>query len=209
MKRLAMLCVFAAVLGVCSQSFGYVLVYDIWGQAKSVDITTNAMDRTMIRGSLVMDIDEAQGFATEATLVLYSRMWRGPGVYTISNSVGINLYGNSVTAVMDTSSMGGQIIMTGSLGWGFGRNIGLNIGLAGRKNVANTLDGSIHLNGGVLFDANEALVGAGTMSATLNLQDTRDANRNANSVSTVVDGIINWLQGRGFTEFTVEQPMPS
>jgi hypothetical protein len=205
MKRLAVLCVLAAVLGVCSQSYGYVLVYDIWGQVKSVDITTNTMNRTIVRGTLVMDIDEAQGFATEAKLVLFNRMWGGPGVYTISEAAGVNIYGNSVTAVMDTSWMGGQIIMTGNLGWGFGRNIGL----AERKNVANAMDGSIHLNGGVLFDADEALVGAGMMTAVLNLQDTRDANRNADSVSTVLDGIISWLQRRGFTEFTVEQPMPS
>jgi hypothetical protein len=197
MKRLAVVCVLAAVLGVCSQSYGYVLVYDIWGQVKSVDTVANAMDRTTVRGKLVMDIDEAQGFATEATLVLYNRAWGGPGVYAVSESVGITIYDNSVAAVMYTGWMGGEIIMTGSLGRMWGRNIGL----ADRKNVANALDGSIHLNGGKLFDPNKMLVGAGDMTAILNLQDTRDANRNADSVSAVVDGIISWLQGRGFTEF--------
>jgi hypothetical protein len=204
MKRVAVLCVLAAVLGVCSQSYGYVLVYDIWGMAKSVDITTNAMDRTMVRGTLVVDIDEQQGMATEGTLVLFNRIWGGQGVYTVSQAVGISIYGNSVAAVMDTGPMGGQIIMTG----GIGRMWGRNIGLADRKNVANTMDGSIHLNGNVLFDADASLIGAGMMSATLNLQQTRDANRNSNSVSDVVDGIISWLQGRGFTEIVVEAPIP-
>jgi hypothetical protein len=205
MKRLGMLCVLAAVLGVCSQSYGYVLVYDIWGQSKAVDTADNSMNNTMIRGKLVMDIDETQGFATEATLVLFNRTWRSAGLYTVSNAVGINIYGNSVAAVMDTSWMGGQVIMTGSTGRMWGRNIGL----ADRKNVANTLDGSIHLNGGTLFNANEMLVGAGMMSAMLNLQDTRSANGNADSVSTVIDGIITWLQGRGFTEFVMQEPQPS
>jgi hypothetical protein len=207
MKRLAAVCVLAAVLGVCSQSYGYILVYNIAGQAKAGDIQTSMMSRTMVRGTLVMDIDEEQGFATAATLVLFNRVWGGAGVYTVSDAVGINIYGNSVAAVMDTGWMGGQIIMTGSISTGPRR--GINIGLADRKNVANTMDGSIHLNGSMLFNADEALVGAGMMTAILNLQDTRGANRNADTVGMVVEDIISWLQGRGFTEFNTEEPMPS
>jgi hypothetical protein len=205
MKRLAVLCVLAAVLGVCSQSYGYVLVYDIWGQANAVDIASNTRNTTVLRGTLVMDIDEAQGIATEGSLVLYNRAWGGKGLYTVSEVVGINIYGNSVAAVMDTSWMGGQIIMTGSLGRMWGRNIGLT----DRKNVASMMDGSIHLNGGTLFDANNVLVGAGQVAATLKFQDTKSANTSGKSVSDVVDGIISWLENRGFTEFVMEEPIPS
>jgi hypothetical protein len=204
MKRLAVLFVMLAVLGVCSQSYGYVLVYNVSGMVKAVDTQANTMNRTMVRGTLVVDIDEAQGMATEGTLVLYNRVTRGgQGVYTVSEAVGITIYGNSVAAVMDTGWMGGNIIMTG------GRKWNRNIGLSERKNIANVMDGSIHLNGNMLFDADEALVGAGIMTATLNLQQTRVANKNGDSVSAVVDDIISWLQGRGFTEFTMEEPMPA
>jgi hypothetical protein len=206
MKRVAVLCVLAAVLGVCSQSYGYVLVYEIWGQVNAVDTPANTMNRSMVRGVLVMDIDEAQGFATEATLLLYNRAWGGQGLYTVSDAVGINIYGNSIAAVMDTSWMGGQIIMTGSIG----KMWGMNIGLANRKNVANTMDGSIHLNGGTLFDANDVLVGTGIMTARLNLQATRSANMSGNNVSAVVDEIISLrLKSRGFTEFVMEGETPS
>jgi hypothetical protein len=204
MKRLAVLFVMLAVLGVCSQSYGYVLVYNVSGMVKAVDTQANTMNRTMVRGTLVVDIDEAQGMATEGTLVLYNRVTRGgQGVYTVSEAVGITIYGNSVAAVMDTGWMGGNIIMTG------GRKWNRNIGLSERKNIANVMDGSIHLNGNMLFDADEALVGAGIMTATLNLQQTRVANKNGDRVSAVVDDIISWLQGRGFTEFTMEEPMPA
>jgi hypothetical protein len=204
MKRLGMLFVMLAVLGVCSQSYGYVLVYDVLGQVKAVDTVANTMNRTMVRGTLVVDIDEAQGIATEGMLVLYNRATRGgQGLYTVSEAVGITIYGNSVAAVMDTGWMGGQIIMTG------GRKWNKNIGLSEKKNIANAMDGSVHFDGGMLFNANESLVGAGVITATLNLQQTRAANKNSDSVSVVVDDIISWLQGRGFTEFVMEEPMPA
>jgi len=204
MKRLGMLFVMLAVLGVCSQSYGYVLVYDVLGQVKAVDTVANTMNRTMVRGTLVVDIDEEQGIATEGTLVLYNRVTRGgQGVYTVSDAVGITLYGNSVAAVMETGWVGGQMIMTG------GRKWNKNIGLSERKSIANVMDGSIHFNGGMLFDANESLIGAGMMTATLNPQQTRGANKNGDSVSVVVDDIISWLQGRGFTEFVMEELVPT
>ena len=93
MKRVAVVCVLAAVLGVCSQSFGYVLVYDVWTQVKAVDIQTNTMSRTMAWGKLVVDMDEEQGWATAANLVLYNRNRDGQGVYTLSDSMGITIYG--------------------------------------------------------------------------------------------------------------------
>jgi hypothetical protein len=199
-----MLCVLAAVLSVCSQSYGYVLVYNIWGQVKAVDTEANVMDRTMVRGTLVADINETQGVATAGELVLFHRDWDTNGVYTVSDKVGITIYGNSIAVVIDTNAPGGQIIMTGNVGRMWGRNIGP----MDRKNVASMLDGSIHLNGGVLFDANEVLVGAGDMSAMLDFQQTRNANRNSNSVSDVVDGIISWLQARGFTELGAVDEKP-
>ena len=202
MKRLVMLCVMAAVLGVCSQSYGYVLVYDVWGQVQAVNTEANAIDRTMVRGSLVVDINETQGVATAGELVLFNRVWRGPGVYTVSDTAGMTIYGNSVVAVIDTNAPGGKIIMTGNTGRMFGRNIGL----ADRKNVANMLNGSIQLNGGILFDANESLVGGGNISATQDLWQTRNANMNTESVSNVVDGIITFLQSLGFTELTMIEP---
>jgi hypothetical protein len=206
MKRLSVVVVLAAVLAMCSQSYGYVLSYDIWGLTKAVDTTTNTMERTGIFGKLVLNIDEEQGVATEGRLILYNRL-RGAGVYTVSEAVNAAIYGNSLAALMDTSWMGGQIIMTGNINTN--RRWRVDIGLAERKNIANSMDGSIHLNGGMLFDISESLVGAGTMAATLNLQATRAANINGDSVADVADGIISWLVGKGFTELTYEEPIPS
>jgi hypothetical protein len=204
MKRLGMLFVMLAVLGVCSQSYGYVLVYDVFGQVKAVDTVANTMNRTTVRGELVVDINEEQGIATEGTLVLYNRATRGQqGFYTVSEAVGITIYGNSVAAVMDTGWLGGQIIMTGGTKWN------KNIGLLEKKSIANMMDGSINFTGGMLFDANEALVGTGTIIAILNTQQTKAANRNGDSVSVVVDDIISWLQGLRFTEFVMNEPIPS
>jgi hypothetical protein len=204
MKRLAMLCVLAAVLGVCSQSYGYVLVYDIGSQVRAVDTDTNLMDRTMVRGTLVVDINETLGAATAGELVLFHKDWDANGVYTVSDKVGITIYGNLVVAVIDTNAPGGHIIMTGNTGRMWGRNIGL----ADRKNVAYMLNGSIQLNGGVLFDPNESLVGTGDISAILDFWQTRSANMNGDSVGDVVDGIITFLQSRGFTGLLLVEPMP-
>ncbi len=202
MKRLAVLCVLAAVLGLCSQSHGYILVYNVSAQVKAVDTAANTMNRTTVRGTLMVDIDETQGFATEGVLVLFERTGGRQGVYTVSDATGITIYGNSVAAVIDTGWLGSQIILTGS------RMQNRNIGLSGRKSVANLMDGSLHLNGGILFDANEVLIGGGMMTAALDLQQTRNANRNSDSVSDVADAVINRLQNRGFTEFVIEEPLP-
>jgi hypothetical protein len=196
MKRLAVVFVMAAVLGVCSQSYGYVLVYDVWSQVGAVDTQTNTMTNTMVWGKLAVDINDSNGLVVDANMVIFNRNRGGQGVYEIPDSIEVTTYGNSILAVIETSATGGRIIMTGSNGRRWGRNVGL----ADRRNVPNMLNGSIQFDGGVLFQTGQELVGGGAMTAMLNIQQTRDANGNGSGANDVINGIITFLQGRGFTE---------
>jgi hypothetical protein len=82
------------------------------------------------------------------------------------------------------------------------------VGLSERQNTANILEGSIQLQDGTLLDLNQILVGSGFVTATLNREQTRDANTNSKNVGDIVDAVIERLEARGYVSITGEEPAP-
>jgi hypothetical protein len=202
MKRLAVLSVVLVVLGVCVPSYAYVLVYDVFGTVRAVDIEADDVDRTTVRGSLVVDINEDEGMAVSAELVLYGRDAGNTRVYIVTDAVNMALYNSQGVVVMD-DGQGVSMVMTGQRA----RRV-TNIGLSQGKRVISVLDGSILIRESALFDVDRVLFGSGSMSAMINLQQTRSANRATEAVSSVVDDIIGRLEARGYTALGPEEPPP-
>ena len=67
--------------------------------------------------------------------------------------------------------------------------------------AVGSLSGNMQLNGGILFDADQPLVGSGDLTAMLDSQQTKNASTNGYSVSDVINNTITSLEGFGFTEF--------
>ena len=82
------------------------------------------------------------------------------------------------------------------------------VGLSERQNTANILEGSIQLQDGTLLDLNQILVGSGFVTATLNMEQTRDANINSKNVGDIVDAVIERLEARGYVSITGDDPEP-
>jgi hypothetical protein len=203
MKRLAVLCVVLMAMGVCAPSYGYVLVYDLFGSVRSVDVATNAIDRSNVRGFLTADIDEASGAVVATELVLFGRDAGRNRVYIVSDAVNMTMYGNNAAVVFD-DGQGVSMILTG----GRARQAA-NIGLAQRMRIITTMDGSMHIWQSALFDTNAVLVGSGGISAMLDFSLTRGANRAGEGIDDVVNDITTWLAARGFADITDEPPVPN
>jgi hypothetical protein len=196
MKRVAVLFVLMAVLGVCSQSYGTIYIYNVSGMVKAVDASSNNVGRTLVRGFFVVDMNQTEGTVTDQSFVMFGRNSDGNAVYTEAQAVNVTLYGNVVAVVINVQGNGDEIILTSD-------NVRINnrnFGLAARNRVITMLDGSMHLNGGILFDTSASLVGTGDMTAILDTLQTKNANKNGEGVSNVVDDIITRLQARGFTQ---------
>jgi len=200
MKRLAGICVMLAALAVCAPTNGYVLVYDVYGTLRAVDAGTGAMDRTMVQGYLVTEVDEAENAVVGTEVVLYGRDEDGNRVYTDSATIDTVMYDNTVAVVGDLGQ-GGSIVLTG----GRTRMWQRNIGIGNRVNVANMLDGDIRVIDGSLFDLDQVLTGASGITAMLDLMQTRSANRAGNALGDVVGDIISRLETRGFVPVAGEE----
>jgi hypothetical protein len=200
MKRLAVLCVVLMAMGMCAPSYGYVLVYDLFGMVRSVDVATNEIDRSDVRGYLAADIDEASGAVTATEVVLYGRDAGNNRVYIVTDAVNMTMYGNNAAVVFD-NGLGVSMILTG----GRARQVS-NIGLSQRMRIITTMEGSMHIRQSALFDTDMVLVGSGGMSAMLDSVLTRGANRAGEGIDEVVNDIASWLESRGFVDISEEEP---
>jgi len=200
MKRLAGICVMLAALAVCAPTYGYVLVYDVYGTLRAVDAVTGAIDRTMVQGYLVTEVDEAENAVVGTEAILYGRDENGNRVYTESQTINTVIYDNSVVVVGDIGQ-GGSIVLTGGRMGMWPRNIGL----VNRVNAANMLDGDIRVIDGALFDLDQVLTGASGITAMLDLMQTRSANRAGDGLGDVVGDIISRLETRGFVPVVGEE----
>ncbi len=201
MKRVAVTCVMLLVLGVSTQAYGYVLVYNLFGAVPTVDTETDTGDTKFVNGVMILNIDEETGACEESSIVLYGREgWRSR-VYTIYDDiVELARYGNYVTVMADTGT-GDNIILTG-------RTSARTMGLPSRVRAANSLSGGISLEWGQLFDLEESLVGAGAMQARLDRWRTRSANfSSADGIDETVDSVIASLESRGY-QFLGEEEEP-
>jgi hypothetical protein len=201
MKRLAAFLVVLAALSLCAQTYGYVLVYNLFGMVEAVDTLAEDRDVKFVNGFIVMEFNEAEGIAEESCLVLFGREDRNRLYSAYDNPVNLAVYGNYVTSIIEAGA-GNTIVMTG-------RMRARNVGNPQRENAATILNGAMTLQWGELFDLEESLVGAGSMQATLNDWLTRNANSTGAEVGDMVYSILETLEARGYEPVEEEdEPLP-
>jgi hypothetical protein len=201
MKRSAVLCVVLVAMCMCAPSYGYVLVYELFGSVSSVDVATNAMDRSTVRGYLTADIDDASGAVTATEMVLFGRDTSNQRVYIVTDAANMTMYGNNAAVIFDNGA-GVSMIMTGNTS-----RRAADIGLAQRMRVITSMGGSMHIWQSSLF-TDAVLIGEGGISAMLNSGMTRGANRAGEGIADVVNDITTWLAARGFADISAEEPPP-
>jgi hypothetical protein len=193
------------VTGVCSAAYADVLCYNVFGAARSVDMGVEGFDRTTINGLLVMDVNEADGIVSSSGLVLFGRDTQGTRVYRrYDEAVTLILSGNAAALVIN-AGQGCTMVMTGNM-----RDRRLGFSYSRTVYAANILEGSIQLQWGSLLNLDQTLVGSGFLTATLNIQQTRNALDNESDVVDIVDGIIERLESRGYVPAgnDGEEPLP-
>jgi hypothetical protein len=203
MKRLALIVTILLMMGVCSTSYSTVLCYNVYGLVRAVDTQADELDRTVINGFLVVDINESEGALYGSSLLLYGRDEQGAKVYRVYDDVtNMTLSGNALALVINAGE-GCTIILTGNMRERrFGYPSRLNV------NAANYLEGSLQIQSGMLLDLNQTLVGSGYLTAILNLDQTRNAQTNGTDVWTLSDQIIDRLESRGYVMVTFDEPQP-
>jgi hypothetical protein len=210
MKKLTLILVVMVMACMCSQSYAYLLAYNLSGTVRAADVDSNDFVNTLVNGFLVIDINSEQGTLDGSSLVLFSKeckrchkeynrayneTYRCDRFYTRYDDV-VNLQTQSkVVEMIINAGSGTTLIFTGRLN-------NRNIGLADKESVASLLDGVISLQFGQLFDPNQSLIGGGEASGALNLCLTRRANESSEPLDDVVGAFIERLEEAGYEAVT-------
>jgi hypothetical protein len=191
MKKLLMIGLVMAVLGISAQANAYVLVYNLFGTVQAVDTAANGQVTQFLNGYIVMNINDTEGTVDGSSVILYGRQGWNNKFYTIDDDiVNFTAYGNFVTLIVD-DGLSNRIVLTGRL-----RNA--NVGAATREKVADPLSGAMTLQNGQIFNLDQSLIGAGAMQAILNGRLTRSVNTSGTAFDDVVNSILSNLESRGF-----------
>ena len=201
MKKLLALFVMLAVLGLCTPSFGYVLVYKLMISGKALDLDEQGLGAGKMKGFLVLEIIGVDGGTDvgDAGVVLYDRV-PGPKAYQaieVSSLI-------SVVMTDDDDFVAFSIVddATGYRANLTGKTKITAVGLDEKVRIPNTLTGGILMgeasDPGSFFDMSD-LVGSANVTATLHKKLTKLANQEEIDVEgVVVDEIVSVLEDKGF-----------
>lgn len=173
----------------------------LYGTSLAVVINTEASgDQTILTGNINNGSPSTGGISCSPL-----KQW--PGMFGINGTnYGGRRDGPDINDANWNGRRGGPDINDAN--WG-GKKSGADIndancGFPSRNkafNALGALGGSMQIDGGILFDANQSLVGGGDITATLNSRQTKNARTNEYSVGDVVNNVIVWLEELGYTEF--------
>ncbi|MGA2092506.1 MAG: hypothetical protein ABSH16_03735 [Sedimentisphaerales bacterium] len=182
MKTLKVWVIVIVMLAVSVPSFGYILVYNTFGRIRAVDSITNTLAGVMLRGYLVLDINDNNAVVDDFDWICYGKDGEGDKVYMYNtpDDLQIEVDGRYETLYIDVPS-GWQATL-------FGRITNRNIGLGSKQAIAYTMSGNLILLDSFVFD-DQTLRGGGSMSMTLNSTQTINANADANDVAGVTNTI--------------------
>ena len=203
MKKLMAVIMILAVLGVCSSSYGYILVYKLSSTMRTVDTTADAAEIIKLKGYLIIDINETLSEVNDADVVIYGKdddetlsCYRFD--YDVDLDIDWEEHGTNV--VIDFRQGGNrsgiEVILTG-------KTKAKNIGLDTAKTVASNLKGSMVVWDEIFLDVSwNTLEGSGSVSAPLNSGLTKAANEDSSSSNTIADEIIAGLVDKGYVDVT-------
>jgi len=191
-----MLFVMFAVL--CVPSYGYILVYNMSGSYKAVNVPADPNLATLhpksFKGYLVMDVNDANGAIEQSTAVIYGRNAGGGKVYiTVSDVVYVSgQYGQYMDIELFMNNYKFDTVMIGkvkTMDVGGSLFTGVGINLKGHL---------LFYEDGYLLDDTEYLTGSGTSSLSLNSRRTKEANTYGDAFADIVSEYQTLLDGKGY-----------
>ncbi|MGD0552257.1 MAG: hypothetical protein ABSB25_06355 [Sedimentisphaerales bacterium] len=213
MKKLSALFVILVMLGICTSSYGYFLVYKLSGTIRGItynrsDTNTMGIDDTnaatiSFKGCLVMNLDNDTNSLIDANMIIYGKDPNGHKVYVQLNASDSNgfLDPNILTRgnkrhfykLNGKSPFEFNVFMMGNV-----RSV--NIGLVKRILIAPDLKGSITEEDGIFLGPDQNITGVGSISASIYTIATKGVNdlNNPDPITPhTQDGIIDALKGIG------------
>ena len=222
MRKLLAVLVMLALLGMCSASFGYILVYNVSTTVNGVDDATKVT--IPLKGYLVVNLDDSDELQ-DANLILYgqdSNIPKKQKVYVqLNNSdsngfLHIDAWRQGDYTFVDlwsyTSPFDFEALMMGKVS---SKDVGL--GTNNKKPVASSLKGVFMAWEGMLLDLDQDIAGTSNISSTLNNAYTKSINDPLETWSQdeVIEGkIINGkeqgikpiLEGKHYEEVSLPSP---
>jgi hypothetical protein len=191
MKMLKMLAIVVVLLTVCAPSFGYILIYNTFGRVKAVDSQATTLNGIVLRGYMILDINNADGEVNDVFWICYGKDTLGAKVYTESvPNIEFQVSGKYQTLFIDVDA-----------GWTatvLGKMSSKAIGLADRKTIAYTMSGNLVIVDSTVFDATQLLRGGGSLVVTLNSTKTKAANTADDTFDDVIGDTETALESAGY-----------
>ncbi len=161
MKKLPVALVMLLVLGVCAQSYGFLVVYNVASTVRGLDDETAVT--IPLKGYLVLNLDDADGDLVDANLILYGKNPAKHKVYVVLNDsdsndfLDISMRPQGNYQVLNFSGAGFFIFRVLSIG----KVKATNVGLDEKKEIATALQGVISVFSGVLLDTSQDITATG------------------------------------------------
>jgi hypothetical protein len=214
MKRLSALFAVLAIFAICTPSYGYFLVYDLYGSIKGTQWLVDIDKETIsFDGYLVMNFDNDTNSFQDANLLLNGRDPNDDKVYIQLNASDSNGFLDPSIWYRDVRNFyelntrppfDFRIVVMGDV-----KN--KDIGLAGQKRIASSLKGVITSQEGMFFAVDQALAGVGnSVSIPLYTSLTKTANEPGAEMTQdeVVDELKNKLAHDHYLPLSIPAPEP-
>jgi hypothetical protein len=212
MKRLSTLFAVLVIFVMCTPSYGYFLVYDLYGSIKGTEGTVD-IDKVTISfdGYLVMKFNNDTNTLEDANLLLNGYDPNDHKVYIQLNASDSNGFLRPSIWYRDVrnfyelntrSPFDFRIVVGGDV-----KN--KDIGLAGKKRIASSPHGVITSKEGMFFAVDQALAGVGnSVSTPLYTSLTKTANEPGEELTQdeVVDELKNKLADNHYTQLSIPAP---
>jgi hypothetical protein len=212
MKMVSALLVVLVILGTCTSSYGYFLVYDLYGSIKGTQWTVDIDKETIsFDGYLVMNFDNDTDSFQDANLLLNGKDPNDHKVYVQLNASDSNgfldpsIWYRDVRNFYELNSLPPfdlRIVVRGDVK-------SKDIGLAGKKRIASSMNGVITSQEGMFFAEDQAFAGVGNyVSASLYTSLTKTANEPGAewTQDEVVDELKHKLADNHYSPVSIPAP---
>lgn len=213
-----------AVLGVCSSSFGNViLVYNLKASGSGIDVTTgNLPAKISMQGYLVMNLNDAGTVLSDAALVIYGKDFSTPKPQKVyvelymndpNKFLHLNIERDGDYRVIDLDANTGPFDFESIT---IGKLVSPFKGASQIQCVAKA-KGAVWVRDGMLIDPNHDLRGTGTLTASLDVKDTTYIYQEGWTMNEVVvtgkdidgkhyNGIRGILEAKKFVRYSPAAP---
>jgi hypothetical protein len=203
MKRLSAVLVVLVMLGICTSSYGYFLIYTLSGQIKGTNGTVDVKKKTIsFRGYLVMNFDDDTNSIVDANMFISGKD-HDRRVYVQLNMHDSNGFLDANILPQDERNF---YTLHGNSPFGFsalimgdvhhGRIIGRDAeGLLIKKDIATSPSGAITQEEGIFLALDQNIAAVGNMSASFYSVATKGVNNPNNHISPhTQEGTVDTLK---------------